>query len=83
MLKSSVDRSLRDPDPELPQPFAQLRECKPAPALVIGVYRQDGGGQLDELRVLDHSAGIGCQRSCERPPRRHLLSHCKRLDMVI
>jgi hypothetical protein len=83
MLKSGVDRSLRDSDPEPPQPFAQLRERKPASALVIGVYREDAGGQLDELRILDHSAGICCQRSCERPPRRHLLSHCKRLDMVI
>jgi hypothetical protein len=83
MLKASVDRSLRDPDPEPLQPFAQLRERKPAPALVIGVYREDGSGQLDKLRVLDHGAGIGRQRSCERPPRRHLLSHCKRLNMVI
>jgi hypothetical protein len=83
MFKSGVDRSPWDPDPEPPQPFAQLRERKPASALVIGVYREDGGGQLDELRILDHSAGIGCQRSCERPPRRHLLSRCERLDMVI
>jgi hypothetical protein len=60
-----------------------LRERKPAPTLVIGIYREDGGGQLDELRILDHSAGIGCQRSCERPPCRHLLSHRKRLNMVI
>jgi hypothetical protein len=83
MLKSGVDHSLRHPDPETPQPFAQLRERKPATALVIGVYREDRGGQPDKLRILDHSAGIDCQRSCERPPRRHLLSHCKRLNMVI
>jgi hypothetical protein len=83
MLKADVDRSLRDPDPVSAQSAAQLRECKPTPALVIGVYRKDGGGQLDELRILDHSAGIGCERGCERTPRRHLLSHCKRLSMVI
>jgi hypothetical protein len=83
MLKSGIDRSLRDPDPEPPQPFAQLRERKPASALVIGVYRKDGGGQLDELGILDHSAGIGCQRSCKRPPRRYILSRRQRLDMVI
>jgi hypothetical protein len=83
MLKAGIDGGPREPDPVPTQPFAQLREREPATALVIGVDREYGGGQPDQFRILDHSAGVSCQWSRERPPCGHLLSHRDRLSMVI
>jgi hypothetical protein len=83
VLKARVDRGLRDPAPEPAQPFSQLREGKAVTALVIGEDGEDADGQLDELGVLSHGAGIRCQRGGECTPRDQPLACREILTLVI
>jgi hypothetical protein len=83
VLKASVNRRRRDTAPKPPQPFRQLREGKTITALVVGEDGKDADGQLDELGILCHRTGIGCQRGSECPPRDQPLAYREILTLVI